>query len=141
MPSFRRDIADLHFEHRHARNAQIILDRINEGVYGWWNYPLRGPLILNTLAIRSLTLRDVHRGHDCQHDVTSIVDQYLRLQVYQIEYHPKRDDRRQAFAVHTEAGTYEETEAAGGNVQVLRSYWLTRGTADYLCVQIVVCSR
>lgn len=83
---------------------------------------------LRTLALGSLTYRDICQGYAGDRSRLRDLHDYLRLRVFKI--HPDHWGVRSVglqmdgLAVLTEVGTYEKTEAAGGNVEVLRPYWL-----------------
>ena len=83
------------------------------------------PQHLETLALGTLTYRDIRNGLGCHGIQNPDLYEFLRLKVYRIICNHHIDGRRQKpMAVLTEAGTYEKTEANGGAVNVLKPYWL-----------------
>lgn len=72
---------------------------------------------LATLALGSLTYRDICKGHVGEDSETKDVQDYLCPTVYKV-------NPITWTAAFTEKGSYERTEADGGSVRVLKPYWL-----------------
>lgn len=76
-----------------------------------------------TLAIGALTYRDIYNGLGCYTRMNEELYRFLRLQVYKVHRHDF-EGHLKPLAIHIESGTYEKTEAAGGDINVFKPYWL-----------------
>ncbi|KAL8771691.1 MAG: hypothetical protein Q9209_002882 [Squamulea sp. 1 TL-2023] len=79
---------------------------------------------LKTLVLGSFTYRDVRIGLGLRNINDPDLYNYLRPQIYQIDRHYQFEGKSKPIAILFETGTYEKTEAAGGDVEVLKPYWL-----------------
>ncbi|KAI4275563.1 MAG: hypothetical protein L6R38_005846 [Xanthoria sp. 2 TBL-2021] len=84
------------------------------------------PQNLKTLALGALTYRDLHNGTGCHTIPNRDLYEFLRLRMYKVvsSYYGIDRARPKPLAVLTEIGHYEKTEANGGDVNVLKPYWL-----------------
>ncbi|KAL8993604.1 MAG: hypothetical protein Q9169_006218 [Polycauliona sp. 2 TL-2023] len=82
------------------------------------------PQNLKTLALGALTYRDVYNGIGYHTIHNRELYEFLRLKVYRIVSSRDAEGRQRPLAKLTESGTYEKTEANGGDVDVLKPYWL-----------------
>lgn len=83
----------------------------------------RAPSAPWTLALGALKYRDVYNGlvdYTCNN---MSLDSFLRLQVYRVGTY-EFEGRRKPLITHIESGTYEKTEALGGDVKIFQPYWL-----------------
>ncbi|KAL9035690.1 MAG: hypothetical protein Q9180_004727 [Flavoplaca navasiana] len=83
------------------------------------------PQNLKTLALGALTYRDTRNGIGYHTIHKRELYEFLRLKVFRVVRNYQVDDGRpKPAAVLTESGTYEKTEANGGDVNILKPYWL-----------------
>ncbi|KAL8642410.1 MAG: hypothetical protein Q9226_008515 [Calogaya cf. arnoldii] len=83
------------------------------------------PQNLKSLALGALTYRDVYNGVAFHRTLNWELHEFLRLKIYRVvrSYH-EGESLPRPLAVLTETGTYEKTEANGGDVNVFKPYWL-----------------
>ncbi|KAL8711386.1 MAG: hypothetical protein Q9220_004284 [cf. Caloplaca sp. 1 TL-2023] len=81
------------------------------------------PSALQTLVLGAMTYRDVYAGLGCNKVKDKDLYNFLRPQIYRVGRY-SFEGRQRPLAVLTETGTYEKTEAAGGDVSILKPYWL-----------------
>ncbi|KAL8789061.1 MAG: hypothetical protein Q9213_001324 [Squamulea squamosa] len=86
--------------------------------------PFNGNKSLKTLVLGSFTYRDVRIGLGLRNINDPDLYNYLRPQIYQTDVCYQFEGKPRPMAILFETGTYEKTEAAGGDVEVLRPYWL-----------------
>ncbi|KAL8652910.1 MAG: hypothetical protein Q9226_004073 [Calogaya cf. arnoldii] len=103
----------------HSTYAESVLDVILDYSNDTWPPPP-----LDTLVLGSFTYRDHQNGLGCYEIKDVGTYKYRQPHVYRIDREYHHEGRRKPLAILHETGTYEETEAAGGSVEVLKPYWL-----------------
>ncbi|KAL8923293.1 MAG: hypothetical protein Q9208_004693 [Pyrenodesmia sp. 3 TL-2023] len=110
-------------EELHAAFANMVLKSLIGG-YGGKGIRPSAPLALKTLALGALTYRDIYNGLGCHISANPSLYFFLRLQIYKVDCKYQCEGQPRPLAVHTETGAYEKTEAAGGDVNIFKPYWL-----------------
>ncbi|KAI4117080.1 MAG: hypothetical protein LQ345_002600 [Seirophora villosa] len=122
MPYINPKATMLNYEELHASYATSVLKTLQ-------HYPhedtinLRAHSTLQTLALGALTYRDVYNGLGCYPGKEKDLYKFLRLQVFKVGRY-RLDGQERTLAMHIESGTYEKTQAAGGDVNIFKPYWL-----------------
>lgn len=112
----------LNYEELHASYATSVLKTLQ-------HYPHENTInphahsTLQTLALGALTYRDVYNGLGCYPSKGKDLYKFLRLQVFKVGRY-RLDGQERTLAMHIESGTYEKTQAAGGDVNIFKPYWL-----------------
>ncbi|KAL8955101.1 MAG: hypothetical protein Q9193_006910 [Seirophora villosa] len=122
MPYIDPKATMLNYEELHASYATSVLKTLQ-------HYPHENtidPRVLSklqTLALGALTYRDVYNGLGCHDCKGEDLYKFLRLQVFKVGRY-RLDGQERTLAMHIESGTYEKTQAAGGDVNIFKPYWL-----------------
>ncbi|KAI4194006.1 MAG: hypothetical protein LQ348_002729 [Seirophora lacunosa] len=122
MPYIDPKATMLNYEELHASYATSVLKILQ-------HYPHENTIdprvlsTLQTLALGALTYRDVYNGLGCYDCKGEDLYKFLRLQVFKVGRY-RLDGQERTLAMHIESGTYEKTQAAGGDVNIFKPYWL-----------------
>lgn len=108
------EVEETRWRQQHGTFHHDFADKVLQALNG--EEPPKGSP-LTTLALGSLTYRDICKGHVGGYSETKEIQDYLCPRVYKI-------DPTTRTATFTEKGSYVKTEADGGPVQVLKPYWL-----------------
>ncbi|KAL8790210.1 MAG: hypothetical protein Q9213_000741 [Squamulea squamosa] len=111
----------------HAAFANSVLATLFDTADGFFRSPSPP---LETLALGSLTYRDVYNGVGCLAIKDEATYNFIRLKVYSVDRAYYFEGQRKPLAILREKGSYEKTEADGGRVTVLKPYWLSCEKTD-----------
>ncbi|KAL8951409.1 MAG: hypothetical protein Q9222_002630 [Ikaeria aurantiellina] len=99
-----------------------VADILIKSLLGAGDYSTTIPL--DTLVIGSLTYRDLRNGLGMRNIHDYYGYKYRQPHIFQVGRHRQFQGRPKPLATLLEVGTHEKTEAAGGNVECLKPYWL-----------------
>lgn len=127
MPPLDPKKSKLPLEEMQAAYANSLLQRLDNGEFWDPQSNRMSPEVLapRTLALGSSTYRVVHIGIGSEYeDSNAALHRFLRLQIYKVESWYQIGGQRTRLATLSETGTYAMTEAEGGDVEILKPYWL-----------------
>ncbi|KAL8832492.1 MAG: hypothetical protein Q9170_004863 [Blastenia crenularia] len=127
MPLVNPKRMPLPLEEVHSAFANTLLKTLvcpNDRSDGLWEVDHCALHGVKTIAIGALTYRDLRNGLGCESSLNLQLYEFLRLQIYRIDTGYRFEGQPKPLAILTESGTYERTEAAGGDVDIFKPYWL-----------------